>query len=172
MNLFLISGKAGSGKNEVSLIIKESLDKTIITSFSKYIKLFALELTDWDGRDFDKPRQFLQEMGDKLRAISEDFLTKRVFEDIEVYKQEGFKNVIVSDVRLEHELNYFKSKKDLNVITIRVNCEKGYRDLKDIEKKHHTETDLDSYDNFDFVINNNFDDKLKEEVLNILKGMK
>ena len=76
MNLFLISGKAGSGKNEVALIIKESLDKTIITSFSKYIKLFALELTDWDGRDFDKPRQFLQEMGDKLRAIDEDFLTE------------------------------------------------------------------------------------------------
>lgn len=172
MNLFLISGKAGSGKNEVALIIKDNLSKTVITSFSKYIKLFALEMTDWDGRDFNKPRCFLQEMGDKLRAIDEDFLTKRIVQDIEVYRREGIENVVISDVRLIHELEFFKNVKGINVYTIRVDCDKGYRDLKENEMNHHTETDLDNYRNFDYFVFNKFDDNLKEDILDILKGLK
>ena len=88
MRVFLIAGKAGCGKNEVASILKSKLDNTVITGLSKYIKLFALELTNWDGNDNNKPREFLQTMGDKLRACREDYLTKRVYEDIEVYKQE------------------------------------------------------------------------------------
>ena len=42
MRVFLISGKAGCGKNEVANIIKEELPNTVITAFSKYIKLFKL----------------------------------------------------------------------------------------------------------------------------------
>ena len=42
------------------------LNNTVITGLSKYIKLFALELTDWDRRDFNKPRTYLQDMGDKF----------------------------------------------------------------------------------------------------------
>lgn len=172
MNLFLISGKAGSGKNEVAMLIKRRLSKTVITSFSKYIKLFALELTDWDGRDFDKPRVFLQEMGDKLRAIDEDFLTKRIVEDLEVYRREGIDNVIISDCRLIHELEYFKALNKVNVYTIRVNCDKSSRNLNSDEKNHHTEVELDNYDLFDFVIDNKFDDKLEKDVLEMLKGLK
>ena len=78
MKVFLITGKAGCGKNEVANIIKRKLDKTVITGLSKYIKLFALELTNWDGNDNNKPREFLQTMGDKLRACREDYLTKRL----------------------------------------------------------------------------------------------
>ena len=62
------------------------------------IKLFTLELTDWDGDDSNKPREFLQNMGDKLRAIDEDFLTKRILEDIEVYKREDGKDIAICDL--------------------------------------------------------------------------
>ena len=172
MKVFLVAGKAGSGKNEVANIIKEELSNTVITAFSKYIKLFALELTDWDGDDSDKPREFLQNMGDKLRAIDEDFLTKRILEDIEVYKREGISNVVVSDVRLVNEIDYFKKLKDLEVIAIRVNSDNSMRKLTDSEKSHHTELALDNYNKFDYIIDNKFDDNLKIQVKEILEGMK
>ena len=109
MKVYLIAGKAGSGKNEVARIIQEYEDKTIVTGLSKYIKLFAMEMTDWKGQDLDKPRAFLQNMGDTLRGIDEDFLIKRMVEDFKVYEISGIENVVISDVRLVHEVEYFKN---------------------------------------------------------------
>ena len=171
MKVFLISGKSGSGKNEVANIIKKNLENSVITGFSKYIKLFALEFTDWDGRDITKPRAFLQTMGDTLRSIDENFLINRIIEDFKVYETK-FDNVIISDVRLPHELEYIKNNSDYEVITIRVNSTKSMRDLKEFEKNHHTELELDDYQKFDFIINNNFDENLEKDVIKIIERMK
>ena len=170
MNIYLICGKAGSGKNEVANYLADNLENAVITGFSKYIKQFALELTDWDGTDSHKPRKFLQEMGDTLRAIDPDFMTKRMKEDIEVYQGQGIENVIISDVRLLHEIEYFKKIKKYHVITIRVNSIVSKRVLTDEQRKHHTETELDNYKGYDFVIENVFDRSLFDEVEEILKG--
>ncbi len=172
MRIFLVAGKAGSGKNEVANIIKENLDKTVVTAFSKYIKLFALELTDWDGKDISKPREYLQNMGDRLRAIDEDFLTKRLLEDILVYESVGIENVVISDVRLVHEIEYFKKLDKYQVVAIRVNSDSSKRMLSDDEKNHHTETALDTYLYFDYVLNNDYSQNLKNEIKEILEGMK
>ena len=86
MNIYLLVGKAGSGKNYVANILKQKLPNAVITSLSKYIKLFALELGLWDGDDNNKPRKFLQTTGDKLRAVDENILTKRMLDDIKVYE--------------------------------------------------------------------------------------
>ena len=79
MRIFLVAGKAGSGKNEVAKIIKEyytyKLEECAITSFSKYIKNFAMELTDWDGTPGNKPRDFMQQLGDKVRNEDSHFFT-------------------------------------------------------------------------------------------------
>ena len=171
MKVFLIAGKAGSGKNEVASIIKKELGSAVVTSFSKYIKLYTMELTGWDGNDDNKPREYLQTMGDKLRAIDKDFLTKRIYEDIEVYEKEGISNVIVSDVRLVNEIEYFKNL-NIDVVTIRVNSDTSKRILTDKEKAHHTELALDDYKGFDYIIENEFNENLKEKVKEILKGMK
>ena len=171
MKIFLISGKAGSGKNEVASIIKEQLGSTVITAFSKYIKLYALEFTDWDGRDITKPRAFLQGMGDKLRSIDENFLLDRLLQDFKVYKSD-FENVIISDVRLPHEIEYIKEKCKEDVYSIRVNSIKNKRNLNESEKEHHTELDLDNYEKFDFIIENNFDESLKEDVKKVLEEIK
>ena len=172
MKIFLIAGKAGSGKNEVANLIKEKLGNSVITSFSKYIKLFTLELTNWDGRDITKPREYLQNMGDKLRSIDEDFLTKRILEDILVYKNENISNVIISDVRLVHEIEYFKKLSEYDVISVRVNSKDSTRNLTNLEKEHHTELELDNYEYFDYILENNFDKNLEEDVIKMLEGMK
>ena len=171
MRVFLVAGKAGCGKNEVAHELKSKLENSVITGFSKYIKLFALELSDWDGRDINKPREFLQNMGDKLRSIDENFLTKRLCEDLKVYENEGINNVIVSDVRLINEIEYFKNN-GFDVITIKVNCHNCKRNLSLAEKHHITELELDNYDKFDYVIDNEFDDKLYKDIEKILEGLK
>ncbi len=172
MRIFLIAGKAGSGKNEVAKIIKNNLQNSVITGFSKYIKLFAKELLPWDGNDNDKPRDFLQKMGDTLRGIDEDFLTERLKQDLEVYRLMGINNVIISDVRLVHEIEYFKKLKDYDIVTIRVNTDFSKRVLTEEEKNHHTEIELDNYQNFDYIINNAFDLSLSEDIKKIVEGMK
>ena len=170
MNIYLICGKAGSGKNEVASYLADKLGNAVVTGFSKYIKVFALELTDWDGSDGHKPREFLQEMGDNLRAIDPDFLTKRMKEDIEVYKTQGIENVIISDVRLLREIEYFKNNKKYHVVTVRVNSLVSKRVLTEAQRIHHTETELDKYKDYDYVIDNAFDRSLYEEVDEIVKG--
>jgi len=50
MKLVLIAGKARSGKTQIAKMLKKLLQdrnmKVAITEYSKYIKLFAKELTD------------------------------------------------------------------------------------------------------------------------------
>ena len=169
MKIFLIAGKAGSGKNEVAVKIKQLLPKTVITSISKYIKLFALEYTDWDGRDFNKPRRFLQTMGDKIRKVDEYFFINRIKEDLKIYSLD-YNNVIISDIRLIKEIEEFKKDSNNEIITIKVISSKSKRNLTKEEQNHITETELDNYNKFDYIIENNeeLDNKLKE----ILKGMK
>ena len=106
MKIFVVGGKSGSGKNEVAKMIEEfyiyKLKKCVTTEFSKYIKLFAKELTDWDGISQNKPRRFLQTFGAKVRSYDERFLTKRMIEDISLY--EDFADVvIISDARMPLE---------------------------------------------------------------------
>ena len=135
MKIYLITGKAGSGKNYVARKLKEKLDNSIVTSLSKYIKLFAYEMGIWNWNEDDKPREFLQNTGDIMRNIDINYMTSRLLNDMEVYKELGYENIIVSDVRLLNEIEYFKNSK-YDVVTIRVNSEKYNRVLSDSEKNH------------------------------------
>ena len=164
MNLYLITGKAGSGKDYLANKLKERLDNVVITRLSKYIKIIAIELGLWDGNEDNKPREFLQNTGDLMRAIDTNFLTKRILDDIKIYKELGIENVIISDVRLINEINYIKNS-NYNVITIRVNSDKSNRVLTDSEKNHITETELDNYNDFDYIVDRNNIDNVIEEIV-------
>ena len=167
MNIYLLVGKAGSGKNYVANILKQRLPNSVITSLSKYIKLFALELGLWDGNDNNKPRKFLQTTGDKLRAVDENILTKRMLDDIKVYKMLNIKNIIISDVRLLNEINNLKNS-DYNIIVIKVSSKKSNRKLTIEERNHLTEKELEDYKDYDYLIENN--ERINEQIEEILKG--
>ena len=83
MRLFVIGGKSGSGKSTLAKMIKEHYnklgEKTIITEFSKYLKLYAYEMISWPWDLEHKPRLFLQNMGEKVRReFGYDFFIKRI----------------------------------------------------------------------------------------------
>lgn len=174
MRIFLIAGKAGSGKNVVAKLIKEyyvyKLEECAITSYSKYIKNFALELTDWDGTDIKKPRDFMQQLGDKMRAEDPDFLVNAMLKDIIIY-QKYVENLVISDVRMPNEIDNIKNAFD-NVYSFYVVNQFGSSKLSIEQQAHTTETALEDYQDFDYIIANDELDKLKEKVFAILDKVK
>ena len=168
--IFMISGKAGTGKNTVSSIIKEFYGENAIEiSFSYYIKDYAKRVSNWDGSEDTKPRELLQHLGIELvrNKINPKLFINRTLEDIEVFSY-FYDVIIISGWRLVEELEDIKSVYP-NSISIGVISNKG-NNLTESEKNHLTEVSLDNYSNYDYVINNNDSyETLKNDVLNILK---
>lgn len=174
MKIFLIAGKAGSGKNVVAKLIKEyyvyKLEECAITSYSKYIKNFALELTDWDGNENTKPREFMQNLGDEMRKNDPDFLVSNMIKDITIY-QKHVENLVISDVRMPNEIDMIKNAFD-NVYAIYVVNQFSESKLTLKQQAHITENALEDYNDFDYVIANDELDKLREKVFKILDEVK
>jgi len=170
MKIFLLAGKARSGKGEVAKSIRKIYDqqgqKTVITEFSKYLKLLAREMTDWNGSEETKPRRFLQDMGTFIRKNlkNPDFLIDRMKEDIKIY-QKFFDNIVISDVRFPTEIEKIKQNYP-EVYAIYIISEHGDYDLSIEEANHETEHALDQYNDFDFMVVNDdkmlLDQKMKE----------
>ena len=173
MKIFIVGGKSCSGKNEVAKMIEEfyiyKLKKCVITEFSKYLKIFAKELTDWDGVSAVKPRDFLQEFGAHVRSVDKDFLSKRMVQDIGLY--EGYADVvIISDARLPREIEMIKDNFD-DVVSIMVENQFSPSKLTVKQQSDITETALESYDEMDYYIANDKIDVTKEKVFKILEGL-
>ena len=172
MKVYVIGGKAGCGKNTTANYIKDFYEnlgkKVVITEISKYLKIFAYEVKNWDGKRETKPRAFLQEVGSTIRheIYNEDFLINRFLEDLKVY--ERFVDVvIVADARLPREIDLIKER--CNAVSIEVINEFNDYKLKGEENNHETETALNSYDKFDYVLHNQTFDQLKIDTENIVK---
>lgn len=167
MKLILIAGKARSGKTETAKMLKELLRernfKVAITEYSKYIKLFAKEFTEWDGVSEPKPRKFLQDFGFYIRHESKNknYFIDRMKEDIKIY--EPLVDVlIISYVRLVSEIEEMMY---MHPTTIQVKNDSNFYDLTKEESLHETEHALDNYKNFQYSIIN----KSTEEIQEILR---
>lgn len=173
MKIFLIAGKAKSGKGEVAKLIKEyyiyKLESCAITGFSKYLKNFALELTDWDGTEATKPRKFLQDIGNEVRSIDPKFLISNMIQDINVYEKH-VQNLVIDDVRMPDEIEDFKENFD-EVYAIYVENQFSQSPLSLDEQSHITETALEEYHDFDYVIANDDMSALKDKVFKYLDGL-
>ena len=175
MRVFVIAGKSGSGKGEVAKLINEyyiyKLQKNVVTSYSKYLKLFAQELTDWDGVSENKPRDFLQSFGTKIRDYDKRFFTKRMIEDVAVYELDGVDNIIISDARMPDEIDEIRNNFD-DVYAIYVENQFSPSKLTVEQQAHITETALEGYNDFDYVLSNdNNIEELKNKVFKYLEGI-
>jgi dephospho-CoA kinase len=173
MRIFLIAGKSGSGKNEVAKYIKEyyiyKLEESVITSYSKYIKSFAKELTDWDGNSETKPRKFLQDIGREIRKQDPKYFTRRMIEDIDIYNKH-VQNVIIDDVRMPLEISEMRDNYD-NVYALYIVNQFSPSKLSVSEQADITETALENYNDFDVTIANDDQKTLKDKVFKFLEGI-
>jgi len=176
-NLIGLSGKKRSGKDTVSIILQQELNENFeIKSFAYNLKhicsiLTGLPveyflkdenknnfLTDWDM----SVRYMLQKVGTEVFRdnFTKDVWVKSLFSQFQRYN-----NWIISDVRFKDEL---QSIKERGGVIIRVDASYiGYEKPND---EHQSEIDLDnSYDDFDYVINNDSDmDTLRLKVKEII----
>lgn len=170
--IYVLSGKANSGKNKSASIISDIYYKknkrTIVLAYASYLKEYAKNIIDWDGSEESKPRDFLQQIGVELIKdnINDRMLIERIIDDIKVYSY-FFDVIVISDARFKEEITSIKDEFD-NVKVIRINSDLE-NNLTDKQKEHITEIALDDYDLYDYKIDNNESVyKLKEKLEKII----
>ena len=171
MKVFLISGKAQSGKSTIAKKIETNLSKKYKVcniEIMRTLKGYLKDYFNWDGKEETKPRDLLQQMGTELIREKMNmplFHIERLIGDIKVLS--NFYDIfIVDDIRLPIEIEYLK--KEFDVISIKV-ISNNKSNLTEQQQKHKTEIMLDDYNNFDYIINNNDFNKLDDIINDILK---
>lgn len=171
-DVYLICGKARHGKDTLADYIKEIYEengkKAIKTSFAKYIKYYAMEMTGWDLKDETKPRGLLQTLGTEVirqGLNKEKFFTDRIVQDVDVFSF-FYDAVIISDGRFEIEVKEIKRNfPNAKIIQVfRPNFDNG---LTEEQKKHASETGLDNFNDYDVKIINTTLEELKESARKI-----
>lgn len=171
MKIFIVAGKARHGKDSTGTFIEKIYGdkKCINLSFGSYIKEYAKKISDWDGSEDTKPRELLQELGtDVIRnKIDEHFFIKRLCDDIRVYSY-YFDIAIITDARFPDEIDTVRDMFD-DVVVIKVIRPNFDSPLSSKQQAHRTETALDDYNNYDYVIMNDGSlEDLEKKVLDIV----
>lgn len=171
MRVYIIAGKAGSGKNTTANYIKKCYEEkgktVVVTEISKYLKSFAYEIKDWDGERDTKPRSFLQETGSLIRheLFNEDFFINRLLEDMKVYEK-LVDVVAIADARFPREIE--KIKESYKSTSIKVINNFSESELSSEQNKHESETALDNFDQFDYTLVNTTFEKLEEDIYTLV----
>lgn len=176
MKIFIIGGCARSGKSTFGNLLKEELKdygyKPCVMQITNPLYSYAENYFDYDPNRDPKPREFLQKMGIEIikeKLGKKDFLLNRLYEDIEILSN-FFDVFIITDARLINEFLSIKAKYD-DVVSIKL-IRRDYDDkLSDEEKNHITEKEISMYNDFDYIIENNGLDNLKEEAMEIIHNI-
>ena len=204
-NLIGISGKMGSGKDTLSIVMNYIADDNAPDSIGRWTQdvddfayknkkyseklkymvcfLIGCNRSDLEDREFKEkelgeewdgltPRKLLQLLGTEAgrQIIHPNIWVNALFADYENNKSEWLSATnskwIITDVRFPNEANIIKEK---GGIMIRINRPQYLDNGLVIRKNEHlSETSLDEYDKFDYVIENDGDsvqdliDKVKQ----------
>lgn len=165
--IIIFSGKQYSGKDTVAKILLEQMPEYKRCAMGDIIKLEygAQKGLTYDEIEKNKPiyRQDLINLGNWGRSQDPDYWLKKII------SQEG--NIIVTDVRVPHEYEVFKSA---GAISIRVEASRETRAKRGnlIGEDDITETGLDNITDWDFIIENNSDyETLKNKTLKLISEL-
>ena len=164
--IYLICGRARHGKDTIAGFLK----KVIYSRAGKYIKFYAMEMTDWDGSEESKPRKLLQELGTDVirnKLNKAEMFIERQLDDIEIYSY-FYDAIIVPDIRLPREIDSVREKFD-NVVVIKVERINFETSLDSKEQAHVTEIAMDNYNDVDYIVTNDTLDKLEKDIYDIYK---
>lgn len=167
--LYLIGGKARHGKDSLADMMQKEFEargmKVARNQISKTIKNYVKDYFDWDGSEENKPRKLLQELGTdiiRVKLNKPELFINRVIEDTLVL-EEFFDVLIISDIRFSDEfIKISKAYPNAKKILIERPNYQSVLDAK--EQKHATETGLDDYHDYDYIVNNDQDLKHLENL--------
>ena len=157
--IILIAGKAENGKTLLATCLKEELEKrgerVCIMRYAFYLKTILKEYYGWDG--VDKSPHFrtkLQQLGtERIREQMNRpfFHANRVCEDIEII-YDDFDYVIIDDTRFVNEVMYPKAYFPDMITSIKIIRPDHVSKLTPEQLNHPSETGLDGFKDFDYVI--------------------
>ena len=166
--IIIFSGKQYSGKDTAAKIMLDAMPEYKRCAMGDIIKLTYAEQKGITYDEIEKNksqyRQDLINLGNWGRSQSPDYWLEKII------AQDG--NIIVTDVRIPHEYEIFKSA---GAITIRIEASRKTRSARGtlIGENDITEVGLDNIKNWDFVIDNNSDyETLKTNVNKIIELIK
>lgn len=148
--IIIFSGKQFSGKDTVAKILLENLPSFKRIGIADAIKMQYSKQKGISLEEIEKNKSFyrqdLIDLGDWGRAQSPDYWLNSIL------AYDG--DTIVTDIRLPHELNLFRSH---NAFCIRVEASEDVRSKRGVltSKNDLTETALDNITDWDYVIYNN-----------------
>ena len=173
MKIYLLAGKAGSGKDLMGRYMKTQYDfaghNACILHITTPLYEYARNYFSGNGNMAEKPREFLQEMG--IEVIQKQlgkkyFLLDRLCEDVDILKN-FFDVFIITDGRLLFEFEELKRRfPSIKIIhVIRDNYE---NELTEQEKQHVTETEMEDYTDYDYIVRNTSKERLYSEADKIM----
>lgn len=174
MKIFLLAGKAGSGKDMLGKYMKTQYDfggqNACILHITTPLYEYAKNYFSWNGDMMEKPREFLQEMGIEIiqkKLGKKFFLVNRMCEDIDILKH-YFDVFIITDGRLVSEFEELKRRfPEIKIIHI---IRDEYDNLlSEREKNHVTEIDMEHYKEYDYVVHNGSKEQLFLEADKIME---
>lgn len=182
-NTIIISGKAGSGKDQTAQFMKEELEKhgkkVLIIHYGDAVKWVLRDYFNWDGKKDAVGRTLLQRIGtDIVRAIHPNYWTGIVVGLLQAFEPyNDFDIALVPDARFPNEVNLALQELK-NCVTVRVDRHNAdgtqwiNPDLTEEQRNHPSETSLDCFA-FDYVIHNDEGlDTLQESAHTILEDLK
>ncbi|MGM9994375.1 MAG: hypothetical protein ACI37R_06570 [Candidatus Avigastranaerophilus sp.] len=148
--IIIFSGKQFSGKDTVAKVLLEKFKSFKRIGIADAIKLKYSLKTGLSVEEIEKNkplyRQDLIDLGNWGRAQNPDYWLNSIIE------YEG--NTIVTDIRMKHELDVFRSH---GAFTVRVDAKEEIRRKrgKIVSDNDTTETELDNIKDWDYVFDNN-----------------
>lgn len=166
--IIVFSGKQFSGKDTVAKILLNQFQSFKRIGIGDAIKMRYGQKTGLSLDEIEKNksvyRQDLIDLGDWGRAQNPDYWLNSIIE------YDG--DTIVTDIRVPHELELFRSK---GAFTVRVEASEEARAKRGVlsSKNDLTETALDNINDWDYVIHNEgtYEELLEntQELINLLK---
>ena len=152
--IFLVSGKAGSGKSTFAELLSDQLENSLIINYADLVKYVAKEYCGWNGEKDKTGRALLQEIGTERgrNYVHKDIWVSMVAAIITVLDNR-YDNFIIADCRFPNEIDYWNEYGWEDVYSIRIDRPNYESALTEIQKQHESEIALDDY-GFDYVIEN------------------
>ena len=149
--IIVISGKQYSGKDTLAKMLLKKLNNFKRIGIGDAIKLELCKNKNISLEEVLKNKHLYRDelikLGNYGRSISDDYWLKKLA---------NLENIIVPDIRMRFEADFFKAQ---GAFLIRINSNLINRSKRGVivSSDDKTETDLDNYNNWDIVVENNSD---------------